>query len=105
MKKLLLIGLLSLFTFVSANAQHVGLVVNMRRPAPVVVYSAPPPVVYYTPAPAVVYSTPPAVVYSPAPVVVYTPAPCYPVWRPAPIITFGFGFGHYHHGFHGGHRR
>jgi hypothetical protein len=88
-------------------------------PAPTVVYQTPvatqpaPNVVYQTPvvaqaSPTVVYQT--AAVVQPATVVVYPTPVAYPppvVVRPAPVISFGIGFGprypyrpysHHHHG-------
>src|SRR2546427_8955611 len=68
--------------------------VIISRPAPVVV-SPPacetPAPVYEAPAP--VYEAPPAPVCQPAPVVVAPPR----IVVAPPVMSFGFGFGGYHH--------
>lgn len=82
--------------------------VQALQPQPTYVYTAPPPVVYApAPAPVVYAPAPPAVVYAPAPVVCAPPPPPVVVysapvcWRPAPVVSVQFGFGHRPHHFRG----
>jgi hypothetical protein len=63
------------------------------------------PVPVQAPAPVVVQQQPTVVYTQPAPVVVEAPPAV--IYEPRPVITFGFGFGHYGYGryHHGGHWR
>ena len=61
------------------------------------------PVPVQAPAPVVVQQQPTVVYTQPAPVVVEAPPAV--IYEPRPVITFGFGFGHYGHYHHGGHWR
>lgn len=102
MKKLFLILAVAAIAAAGASTARAGVAVSIGIPAPVVV--APAPRVYYAPPP-VVYAPPAPVVVAPAPVYCAPPAPVYypptAYYAPAPVVRFGFGFGHpYYHHYH-----
>jgi hypothetical protein len=103
MKKIILAAVAVMgMAAMGASTANAGVRFSFGIPAPVVRVRAPvvvvaPPVVC-APAPQVVYAPPAPVVCAP-PVVYSAPAYCAPVPRvycpPAPVVRFGFDFGHY----------
>ena len=107
MKKIILTAVAVMgLAALGASTANAGVRFSIGFPAPVVRVRAPIMVAAPAPvcvAPAPVVCAPPAVVYTPpvvcAPPVVYAAPRVY--CPPAPVVRFGFGFGHrpiYHHG-------
>ncbi len=96
MKKIILAVAVMGLAAAGASTANAGVRFSIGIPAPVLTVRAP---VVAVPSP--VYVAPPVVCAPPAPVVGYpAPAYCAPVPRiyraPAPVVRFGFDFGHFH---------